>query len=153
MMQAALEILRLGRDDCALLAQLNAMFGQAFDDVQTYTAAPPDEGYARRVLAKPDLIALVAVHGGEVVGGLVAYVLDKLEQPHSEVYLYDLAVAEAHRRRGIATALIQRLCRLAHGLGAWVVYVQADHGDDPAIALYTKLGVREDVLHFDLPVP
>ncbi len=23
-------------------------------------------------------------------------------------------------------------------------------GDDPAIALYTKLGVREDVLHFDI---
>jgi aminoglycoside 3-N-acetyltransferase I len=31
--------------------------------------------------------------------------------------------------------------------------VQADHGDDPAIALYTKLGTREDVLHFDIPVP
>jgi len=33
-----------------------------------------------------------------------------------------------------------------------VVYVQADHGDDPAIALYAKLGVREEVLHFDIPV-
>jgi len=31
--------------------------------------------------------------------------------------------------------------------------VQADHGDDPAIALYDKLGAREEVLHFDLPVP
>jgi aminoglycoside 3-N-acetyltransferase I len=31
--------------------------------------------------------------------------------------------------------------------------VQADHGDDPAIALYTKLGTREDVLHFDIEVP
>jgi aminoglycoside 3-N-acetyltransferase I len=28
--------------------------------------------------------------------------------------------------------------------------VQADYGDDPAIALYTKLGRREDVLHFDI---
>jgi hypothetical protein len=33
-----------------------------------------------------------------------------------------------------------------------VIYVQADLGDDPAIALYTKLGVREDVLHFDIPI-
>jgi hypothetical protein len=31
--------------------------------------------------------------------------------------------------------------------------VQADHGDDPAIALYTGLGTREDVLHFDIAVP
>jgi hypothetical protein len=28
--------------------------------------------------------------------------------------------------------------------------VQADYGDDPAVALYTKLGVREDVMHFDI---
>jgi aminoglycoside 3-N-acetyltransferase I len=33
-----------------------------------------------------------------------------------------------------------------------VIYVQADHVDPPAVALYTKLGVREDVLHFDIPV-
>jgi aminoglycoside 3-N-acetyltransferase I len=39
---------------------------------------------------------------------------------------------------------------IASRRGAWVVYVQADYGDDPAIALYTKLGVREDVMHFDI---
>ena len=31
-----------------------------------------------------------------------------------------------------------------------MVYVQADLGDAPAIALYEKLGVRQDVLHFDI---
>jgi aminoglycoside 3-N-acetyltransferase I len=31
-----------------------------------------------------------------------------------------------------------------------VIFVQADRGDDPAITLYTKLGVREEVLHFDI---
>jgi aminoglycoside 3-N-acetyltransferase I len=30
------------------------------------------------------------------------------------------------------------------------MFVQADMGDEPAIALYSKLGVREDVLHFDI---
>jgi aminoglycoside 3-N-acetyltransferase I len=34
-----------------------------------------------------------------------------------------------------------------------VIFVQADYGDDPAIALYSKLGTREEVLHFDIPVP
>jgi aminoglycoside 3-N-acetyltransferase I len=33
-----------------------------------------------------------------------------------------------------------------------VIFVQADHGDDPAIALYERLGVREEVLHFDIAV-
>ena len=57
-----------------------------------------------------------------------------------------------HRREGIATALIQMLRSIASARGAYVIFVQADLGDDAAIALYGKLGVREDVLHFDFPV-
>lgn len=89
---------------------------------------------------------------GVVVGGLAAYELRKFEQERSEVYIYDLAVAEAHRREGIATAPIEELRSIAAARGAWVVFVQADLGDDPAIALYSKLGTREDVLHFDIAV-
>lgn len=47
------------------------------------------------------------------------------------------------------TGLINCLKRLANDLGAYVIYVQADQGDDPAVALYTTLGIREDVMHFD----
>jgi predicted N-acetyltransferase YhbS len=82
----------------------------------------------------------------------VAYELDKFEQARREVYIYDLAVRAEHRRQGIATALIARLGEIAARRSAWVIYVQADYGDDPAIALYEKLGAREAVLHFDIPV-
>nr|WP_281269172.1 hypothetical protein [Thiocapsa rosea] len=41
---------------------------------------------------------------------------------------------------------------MAAELGARVVFVQADRTDDAAIALYSGVGRREDVLHFDLPV-
>jgi aminoglycoside 3-N-acetyltransferase I len=40
-------------------------------------------------------------------------------------------VAEAHRRKGVATALIAETQAIAKALGAWVVYVQADYGDEP----------------------
>jgi aminoglycoside 3-N-acetyltransferase I len=90
--------------------------------------------------------------GDEVVGGIAAYELKKFEQERSEIYIYDLAVAAAHRRRGIATALIEALRKIAAARGAYVVFVQADLGDDAAIALYTKLGRRESVLHFDIAV-
>ncbi len=83
---------------------------------------------------------------------MTAYELQKFEQERSEIYIYDLAVAESHRRRGVATALIGALKRIAAERGAYVIFVQADLGDEPAIALYTKLGVREDVLHFDIEV-
>lgn len=36
--------------------------------------------------------------------------------------------------------------------GAHVMFVQADAGDRPAIVLYTRLGRREDVLHFDIEI-
>ena len=52
----------------------------------------------------------------------------------------------------VSTALIGALRDIAKARGAWVIYVQADPGDDPAVALYTKLGVREDVMHFDIGV-
>src|SRR4051812_21977371 len=146
------EICRLSPVDVPRLRALNALFGEAFADPDSYDASPPDDAWLESLLAKEHVIALVALAGDEIVGGLVAYELDKFEQARREIYIYDLAVAEAHRRRGVATALIERLREIAAARGAWVVYVQADYGDEPAIALYEKLGEREAVLHFDIHV-
>ncbi|PSH63685.1 MULTISPECIES: AAC(3)-I family aminoglycoside N-acetyltransferase [Phyllobacterium] len=143
---------RLTPDDISLLRQLNALFGNAFSDPGAYGSEPPTDVYLRGILAKDHIVALVALAGEGLAGGLVAYELDKFEQARREFYIYDLAVDENYRRQGIATSLIHRLRDIARHRGAWVVYVQADHGDDPAIALYEKLGVREDVLHFDIGV-
>jgi aminoglycoside 3-N-acetyltransferase I len=90
--------------------------------------------------------------GEEVIGGLVAYELDKFEQARRELYIYDLAVSAQHRRQDVATALIGHLRKVAARRDAWIIYVQADYGDNPAITLYEKLGVREEVLHFDIRV-
>jgi aminoglycoside 3-N-acetyltransferase I len=46
--------------------------------------------------------------------------------------------------------MIAELQRIGALRGAYVIFVQADYGDAPAIALYTKLGSREDVMHFDI---
>jgi aminoglycoside 3-N-acetyltransferase I len=143
---------RLQRDDLALMSGLLTMFGEAFDDAASYDSRRPSPDYLRTLLGRDTFIALAAVDGGKVVGGLAAYVLPKFEQERSEIYIYDLAVAETHRRRGIATALIDALRPIARTHGAWVIFVQADRDDDPAIALYDKLGTREEVLHFDIAV-
>ncbi len=142
---------QLGSGEGALLRQLMDVFGDAFEDRATYGAAPPSDAYLERLLARDSFIALIALDGEQIVGGITAYDLPKPEQERSEIYLYDLAVAESHRRQGIASDLIAALQEIAAARGAWMVFVQADYGDDPAIALYTKLGTREDVLHFDIP--
>jgi aminoglycoside 3-N-acetyltransferase I len=143
---------RLAPADLPILRKLNVLFGGAFGEPETYTAEPPSDAYLKGLLAKEHVVAVVALAGEEVLGGLVAYELDKFEKARREFYIYDLAVGAEHRRRGVATALIQHLREIAAQRGAWVVYIQADYGDDPAIALYEKLGVREEVLHFDIAV-
>jgi aminoglycoside 3-N-acetyltransferase I len=145
-----MEVRALGAEDIAPMRAMLAMFGKAFEDVPTYTARQPDDAYLRSLLASDSFMAVAAFAGSTIVGGLAGYVLPKFEQARAEFYLYDLAVDEAHRRQGIATAMIEALKRLAAACGISVIFVQADHGDEPAIALYTKLGVREDVLHFDI---
>lgn len=148
-------ISQLGPEDLDGMDELLSTFGEAFDDAETYGGARPGAAYLRRLLASDTFIALVAREGGAVVGGLAAYELRKFERERSELYIYDLAVRATHRRKGIATALIERLRELGSARGAYVIFVQADTNaeDEPAIALYTKLGAREDVLHFDIPIP
>jgi aminoglycoside 3-N-acetyltransferase I len=140
----------LAASDVQLMRGMLAMFGDAFHEQRTYTGKPPSEDYLRGLLAGEQFIALATLQGETVIGGLAAYVLAKFEQERSEIYIYDLAVAQPHRRRGVATALIGQLKSIAKARGSYVIYVQADPVDAPAVALYTKLGVREDVLHFDI---
>ena len=149
---AGYSIQHLSADDAPLMEALLRVFGEAFEDAETYGAKRPPSEYLRRLLAGDTFIAVAARKGAEVVAGLAAYELKKFEQERSEIYIYDLAVAAAHRRRGVATALIRELQRVGAERGAYVIFVQADPPDAPAIALYSKLGLREDVLHFDIPV-
>ena len=151
-MQQSIRIETLQPGRAADLLALNDVFASAFEDPATYLRQPPSQAYLERLLVKDQFIAVVARDDQSVVGGLVAHVLQKFEQERAEIYIYDLAVLATHRRQGIATALIRHLQCLAADRGAWVTYVQADRDDAPAIALYTKLGIREDVLHFDIPV-
>jgi aminoglycoside 3-N-acetyltransferase I len=148
-MTDALPIRRLATGDDALFDGMLDLFGAAFEDPATYGAARPGPAWRLRLLGSDQFVALVARDGDRVVGALAGYELMKFEQERSEFYIYDLAVAETHRRRGIATALIRsfgpregprRLGRLRPGR----------HVDAPAVALYDKLGTREEVLHFDI---
>lgn len=150
-------IQRLAPGEASRFKELNQMFSDVFGDEfgdAAYATSKPTDNYLESLLAKPHVIPLVALAGDSVAGGLVAYVLDKFEQERSEVYIYDLAVREEYRRRGIARSLILELKKIAQKAGAWVIYVQADkdEADLPARELYASLGEREDVFHYDIQV-
>ncbi|HXG99651.1 MAG TPA: GNAT family N-acetyltransferase [Sphingomicrobium sp.] len=144
-----MEIRRLREFDLAELKAMNRLFAEVFDEPEIYLPGPPD-AYLERLAGRDEFIALAASIEGKLAGGLVAYELIKLEQQRSEIYVYDLAVHDAFRRRGVATSLIEALKAIARECGAWMIFVQADPPDAPAVALYEGLGRREDVLHFDI---
>lgn len=144
-------IQRLGPGDIGAMERANRLFAEVFGE-EGYHGPPPSQDHLRQLLADDKFIALVARQGAEMVGALAAYELVKFEAERSEIYIYDLGVCEDFRRRGVATALIEALKPIARDKGAWVIFVQADPPDAPAVALYDKLGTREEVYHFDIGV-
>jgi aminoglycoside 3-N-acetyltransferase I len=147
------QVRRLEPGDLDTFRKVNALFADAFDEPETYLASPPPAEYAADLLADPSVILIAALESDRVVGAIGGYRLRKFEQARSEIYIYDLAVAEDCRRRGIATALIEETRRIARESGAWTVFVQADvlPEDEPARALYRKLASDEiTALHFDI---
>lgn len=142
---------RLRAEDDIRFAEALDLFALAFDDLEDYCVARPSINYRSRLLSKSNFILLVAIANERTIGALAAYELEKFEQERSEFYIYDLAVSPEWRRQAIATSLISHLQAIAAKHRSGSIFVQADYGDEPAIALYTKLGTREDVIHFDIP--
>ena len=128
---------------------VNRLFGEVFGE-EGYHGPAPGRAYLGRLLTDEKFIALTVRMDGELAGALAGYELVKFEAERSEIYIYDLAVRAQFRRRGVATALIEELKSIAREKAAWMIFVQADPPDQPAVELYRKLGVEEQVLHFDI---
>ena len=143
---------QLSGADCELLKKLLRVFGEAFNEIDTYQSSVPSDEYLKELLSKPHIIILVALNDSEVVGGLAAYELDKFEQERREIYIYDLAVSANHRRKGIGRGLINELRFLARERKAYLVFVQAEPDNIPAVRLYESLGSKEDAQSFDIAV-
>jgi aminoglycoside 3-N-acetyltransferase I len=140
--------------DISSFKNLLRLFGEVFEEPEIYQSAVPHDDYLTAFLNDKEHIVLIAEsEKAEIVGGLVAYELKKFEQVRSEVFVYDLAVSESHRRRGIATNLFDTLKRIAQHRGAYEIFVQAEKGDDVAISLYRSLTESElEAHHFEINV-
>ena len=139
----------LGAGDLGQMKALLRLFGEVFEDAESYHSKVPSDAYLAGRLRDETFFAVVAFDtSGAAIGGLAAYELKKFEQERSEVYIYDLAVRAEHRRKGVATALIRALGDVVRER-AWIMFVQADTGEEdaPANALYRKLASEMIVAH------
>ena len=56
------------------------------------------------------------------------------------MFLNELGVDEAYRRRGVATALLERLTEVCRDRGCGEMFVLTEPDDEPADATYRKSG-------------
>jgi aminoglycoside 3-N-acetyltransferase I len=149
-----MNIIKLNKINIPYYKDLLTLFGDAFSDEETYNQNRPSDNYIEQILDSEHIHILVALEDNKVVGGLVAYELKKIEQMRSEMYIYDLAVDNNFRRRGVATSLINELKIISKSRNGYVIFVQADIDieDEPARKLYSKLGIKEEVFHYDIQV-
>src|SRR6266851_2667263 len=129
-----MRIERLGPGDDSRVSDAGSLFDNKADP-----AATAD------FLSRPDHYLCVA-YEGDVPTGFVSGVLLVHPDKGREMFLYELAVAEAHRRRGYARALVERLAEAAREAGCYGMWVLTDDDNDAALAAYESAGGRRKVL-------
>jgi aminoglycoside 3-N-acetyltransferase I len=92
---------------------------------------------------------VVADDDGAPVGYVFVHDLPRRECGR-RFLVYDVDVNVTHRRRGIATALLETVARLARDRGIVEGSLLTERDDDGANALYAKVGgLRSDVVMWD----
>ena len=128
------EVRRLGPGDDALVAAA----GHLFDG-----PALPEP--TARFLASDEHHLLVAYDGGRPVG-MVTGVETTQPDKGTEMFLYELAVDEAARGRGIGRALVRALADLAREAGCYGMWVLTDDDNPAAVRAYTAAGGEPEPL-------
>jgi ribosomal protein S18 acetylase RimI-like enzyme len=114
------------------------------DDDRVNSAAhlfdyPPRSDAVSRFLTDPNHHLLIA-YSADVPAGFVSGVEVTHPDKGTEMFLYELAVDEAHRREGIGTALVLALRDLARERGCYGMWVLTDDDNAAAGATYRKAG-------------
>jgi ribosomal protein S18 acetylase RimI-like enzyme len=101
---------------------------------------PPDPEAVRAYLHDRRNLFLLAYEDGRAVGFLRGTELDQVKTTRHQFFLYEIAVLEGFRRRGIAGGLIAWLLRYARERSFEEVFVFTDPANRAAVALYRSTG-------------
>lgn len=103
---------------------------------------PITEAAAREFLAKPGHHLLLAEDAAGRAVGFVSGVETTHPDKGTEMFLYELAVAEGSRRRGIAAHLVNALAEIARESGCYGMWTGTEQDNEAALATYRSTGAR-----------
>jgi ribosomal protein S18 acetylase RimI-like enzyme len=123
-----IQIRRLGPGDDVLVVEAGDLFdGPALPDATA------------RFLASEGHHLFLAYDGGQPVG-MVTGVETTHPDKGTEMFLYELAVAEGARNRGVGRALVVALADLARDRGCYGMWVLTDDDNAAAVRAYRAAG-------------
>jgi len=131
---------RLGTGDEDAAVRVIEGLKFAMDKVVGVSVAP---AYMHTFLADSRHYFIAAYVGGEPVGYVFAYRLSRFDGRPPVLLIYEVAVAEHHRRRGIGRALMEEVKRLAQEAGCGKMVVPTKRSNEAAMALYRSAGGEE----------
>jgi aminoglycoside 3-N-acetyltransferase I len=125
-----MRIQRVGSADERLLLAASELF-----DV------PPRKDWVKRFLSSEGHHLLVAIEDdGDRPVGFISGVETTHPDKGTEMFLYELSVAEGHRNRGIGRVLIAALADLARAQGCYGMWVGTEPDNAAALATYKAAG-------------
>ncbi len=108
--------------------------------------SPPDLATAERFLGTPGHHLLMAFEDDSPAGFVSGVELTHPDKG-TEMFLYELAVDEPFRRRGIGKALVGGLLEIARAQGCYDMWVLTDNDNDAALATYRSSGTADESSH------
>ena len=79
---------------------------------------------------------------------LVGIVIAEAKSWNNSLWIWDIQVSDKHRRKGIASLLLDRLTVLAKDAGFRIIGLEVQNTNVPAISLYRKAGFELDGIDF-----
>jgi aminoglycoside 3-N-acetyltransferase I len=136
-------IKRLDASEISLAKELFVWF--QMDDGVDKPLVPSDH-YLRTLLLKDDFYVIVATDNEKVIGGLTAFILPMYKEEISEIFLYEIGVNEAYRKKGVAKELIDFLKKIGVRRGIQEMYVGTEMHNIPAQKLYDRTGGKFETI-------
>jgi len=110
---------------------------------------PLDPALLDAYLRTPGHLLIVALEDGLVVGQCAAVVLRHPHKP-ADFFVDELFTASTHQRRGIGARLLAAMLDWGRELGHGEAWLTTDMDNDPANALYRKLGgAGEPLMYYE----
>ncbi len=112
--------------------------------------APPAAAATERFLRSAGHHLLYAYDEDGRAVGMVSGVETTHPDKGTEMFLYELSVAESARGRGVATALVRALATLARDVGCYGMWVGTERENAAALATYRRAGARREAPYVTL---